>query len=195
MRQRKREDRSTPISVRRAKSSAMRLDDGAADGEPYPHPGRLGRHKRSEEPDTDGARQAGAAICDMNRDHPVFSSRSYGEVAPILARHRFHRVAHQVKEDLLNLDLVDNGLGRVLGDPDLEPKARADAHERECARLLDSLGKDLDLAPGLALPHEVAQALDDVPRPLGLLGDPSQRGKPARLVAGSKEALGAAQIA
>ena len=62
------------------------------------------------------------------------------------------------------------------------------------ADMVDGLGKILDPAFRLPLGCEVAQAPDDLPRPLGLLGDPLHRREPALQVAGGEEAPGPAQV-
>src|SRR3569833_4731244 len=98
----------------------MRLDDRAADREPHPHSMFLRRKERFEYPLW--MFYASAAITDF--DLQSLSNMAQAHFEGFVVRntvHRFHAVAHQVDQNLLNLNAIDVDRRKVTVDLNIHP--------------------------------------------------------------------------
>jgi hypothetical protein len=146
------------------------LDDRAADRQADPQPLRLGRDEWLEQPYGDLGRDARAGVGDADRNHPVgVALGGERQLPPSAALRGFDALRNQVDNDLLQLDAVDQRLGQLRGDLQLDPDvAVLDPDQGERARLLDQLGDRFAAPIALAFSDEIAQPANDLRRPHNL---------------------------
>src|SRR5215217_7425660 len=145
-------------------SPAMRLDDGPRDGQADPHAGALRGDEGLKELPGDFGADAGPGVGDADQRHAALGGRdAHHKVAPFAPGHRIDRVADEVQDDLLHLDLVgEHEIDRAV---EFEADAYAmllGADQGERARFLDQLDQALDGPLGLAAGDEIAQPADDL---------------------------------
>jgi len=93
---------------RRPQAAAMGLDDRVADRKAYAHAPGFGCHEGLEKPFLDLLRESRSGIANGDFDRIFVIKRGLdGEVAFLRRRHRLDAVAHQVHDDLLDLNLID----------------------------------------------------------------------------------------
>src|SRR5712671_5298464 len=89
------------------KSAAMRLDDLAANGKAEPHAVALGRNERLEQAIRDFGSKAWTGVRNGNLDGFLVPYRyRHNEFAAPALGHRFDPVAHQIDENLLDLNPI-----------------------------------------------------------------------------------------
>ena len=87
---------------------AMRFDDGARDRQSNPHALLFRGDERLEQPSTLYPERSRPRVGNANGNHVVCCGRGRdNKLAAIGALHGLNRVAQQIEQDLLNLDLVD----------------------------------------------------------------------------------------
>src|SRR6185437_2492833 len=99
------EHRAAARDILRPDASAMRLDDGLADGETYAHAFFLGGEKWLKESLCRLRCDPRPGIRHRNAHKARFSRRGDGDVPASL--HRIDGVADQIEQHLLDLDFVD----------------------------------------------------------------------------------------
>src|SRR5262245_38179277 len=106
----------------RPQPPAVRLDDRTADREPHAHPLLFRREERLEQ--LVRTRDARAAIADLGLDHIAYPAYAYSE-NPVTrgGDHCVCGVAHQVDQDLLNLDAVERDERKIVWYIDVHANA------------------------------------------------------------------------
>jgi hypothetical protein len=85
----------------------MRLHDLSADRQPKPQPGWLRRNERLEQPCSDFRGDPRTGVADSDFHRPISRPRRDHQLALFARFHRLHRIAHQVDDDLADLDPVE----------------------------------------------------------------------------------------
>src|SRR5215475_4948953 len=86
-----------------------------------------------------------------------------GQLSPSRGFHRLDGIPDQVERDLLDLDLVNDDIGKVTLAPERYPHALLSRPDQSKRRgFLEQGGRVFNRVLGLSLRHKFAQALDDV---------------------------------
>src|SRR6186713_3235438 len=116
-------DRAPARGRRYPDSTAVALNDRAADRKSHSHAAGLGGEQPFEDPATVGLADAYSAVLDRQMDHPGHGLTGSNAQHPMLYRaHRVHGIHDKVENDLLELDrIADDGRKRPV-------ELRFDAH-------------------------------------------------------------------
>src|SRR5947207_12575824 len=102
--------------VRGPDFSSMRTNDGVADGEPKPHSIRFCSEERLEDAVHFFLWNAAASIADRYTHRAIvqFGNDAQPAIRRLAIFHRFAAIKHQVKQDLLKLNVVAGDGGQTL---------------------------------------------------------------------------------
>ena len=160
-------------------AAAMRLDDGARNRQADAHALPLGGDKWLEQLLGDFRRDAGAGVghADPHHDRRQPAATEMARSRGLRCFHRFHGVADQIEQHLLDLDFVGQHQRRCsdrTGSCTRMPRSLTPTSAKR-ARLLDQLGDAFDPALAFAARDEIAQAADDLAGAHRLVGGLVQR--------------------
>ena len=136
----------------------MGLDDSSRNRQPYAHAMAFRRHEGLKQLRADLRRDPRSGIGDADFGHAVLGGRCRNnQFADGFVLHRLDRVANEVEQNLLNLNLVR----QHIVEPRSEGKTYAHAlvlgaDQRQRARFFDKLLDVLDAPFALAAGHEIA---------------------------------------
>ena len=144
--------------------ASVRLDDRARNRKPNFHSLPFRGDERQEKPRSDFRRDTMAGVGDIDRDHAVTGGRGHDrQLAAVGAFQCLERVAQEIEQDLLNLDLIDQNKVDDRVELKVDPnRFLLGGNQGKRARFLDKLRDAFDPSFSFAARDEVAQALDDV---------------------------------
>ena len=128
-----------PGLVSQLQSAAVRLDNRAANREAETHAVGLGGNEGFEQLAGDAVGKARSAVGDGDLHHALITQgRRHVELAPSACFHRLDGIAHEIDEDLLDLDPVDEHVRgvRLEMQPHLDAE-RAGPRQGKRTSLLD----------------------------------------------------------
>src|ERR1700722_20964976 len=146
-------------------AAAMRLDNRAADRQAHAHAAALGGYERLKNAVSHVGVDAGSAVGDGEFDQVGASKRGRQvKLTAVRPDHGFERIAHEVDQDLLDVNSIAHNVRRSGIKSHARPHARsAGTDQYEHPRLVDHRGDIFDARFGVPADQKVAQPAYDLP--------------------------------